>query len=242
MEKGLVIVLIVWGALAIDGKAQEIYTNTAGEMLFQMSEVNRGGNQIPTDLRWTIFFHLGQYFHFDFNDYVGLYSGIAIRNVGFIMNEKELNSQNESVLVKHIYRTYNIGIPLAFKVGSIKDNFFIFFGGEYEWLFHFKHKYWPSGGGSRNNEKVKYTDWFSSNTPYFIPSLFAGVQFPRGINVKFKYYMQNYLNKDYLDADGNKPYGDLNVRLFYISVSFTIPYRGTRTLWEKETITEYAYR
>jgi len=242
MKKSVIVTFILIGALNFNSRAQEIYTNTAGEMLFQMSEVNRGGNQIPTDLRWTIFFHLGQYFHFDINKYVGFYSGIAIRNVGFIMNEKELNSQNESVLVKHIYRTYNLGIPLAFKVGSIQDNFFVFFGAEYEWLFHFKHKYWPSGGGSRNNEKVKYTDWFSNNTPYFIPSLFAGVQFPRGINVKFKYYLQNYLNRDYLDADGNKPYEDLEIRLFYISVSFTIPYRGTRVLWEPDSKTDFAFR
>ena len=244
MKKILFIALILIGIVTFNANSQkmEIYTNTSGEMILQMSDINRGGDQVPTDLRWTVFFHLGQYVHFDINNTFGFYSGIAVRNVGFIMNEKELNSQNESVLVKHIHRTYNLGVPIVFKIGSLKDNFFAFVGAEYEWLFQYKHKYWPSGAGSRNNEKVKYTNWFSNETPSFIPSVFAGVQFPKGIHLKFKYYLQNYMNQDFKDSNGDKPFEDLEVRLFYVSLSFTIPYKGYRTIWIDDDKDDYALR
>ncbi len=233
--------MVFYPGLMIFTKAQKVYTTTGGEMIFQMSEINRSGDHIPTNLRWTVFLHLGTNVHLDLGNAVGFYSGVAIRNVGFIMNEYNTNINNEQVLVKHIYRTYNLGVPLAIKLGSIDKNFFIFGGGEYEWLFHFKHKYWPSGNGGRSNEKTKYTEWFSNEVKSLIPSLFAGIQFPGGVNLKFKYYLQNYMNKNYVDSAGDKPYEDLNIKLFYISLSVNIRHKSIKKIWS-ETRDDYAYR
>ena len=183
------------------GKAwsQKIYSTSSGEMIFSWADVEYQNDDVPVNLRFTMFFHWGQYWHADFTNNLGFYSGIAIRNVGFITDPSDY------------------GVPLALKVGAFKENFYLFGGGEYELLFHYKQKLFVDG------DKKKFTEFFSDRTKRFVPSLFAGIQFPKGINLKFKYYMDDFLNEDFIGND----FGDLvdysnygQTRVYYISLSF----------------------
>ena len=187
---------------------QRIYTATGGEIIFQSALVEQQQNDINTNLRFSAAFHLGEYLHADLGNNFGFFSGIGLRNVGFITDEND---------VKIKYRSYNLGIPIAFKIGSFKKNIFVFGGAEYEWMFHFKQKTFVEG------EKFKYTSWFSKRTPSFIPSAFAGVQFPGGIQLKFRYYLDNFLNNRY---DGGNEYNNYTVfsktQVWYISLSFMV--------------------
>ena len=89
-------------------------------------------------------------------------------------------------------------------------------------LFHYKAKRWYSN--EREGTKVKDSEWFSNKTKLFVPSVLAGIQFPGGVNIKFKYYLGDFLNLDYVGNDlGNSnvsfsDYTKLNV--FYISLSW----------------------
>ena len=242
MKKVILIAILVAG-LSTLSKGQDIYSSSGGEMIFQMSQADRAGSSLSTNLRWTVFLHFGQYVNFDFGNVFGLYTGLALRNVGFIMDENRPNSTGDGLqLEKHIYRTYNIGLPVAFKLGSLDNHMYFYGGAEYEWQFEFKHKYWPSGNGSRSNEKVKYTGWFTDEVRYFVPSVFAGVQFPGGINLKFKYYLQSMLNQNFKDSNGNRPYEDLNVKMFYISLSYRINNRQIKKVWDETFESGYASR
>ena len=242
MKKIILVAMLIAGLSSLS-KGQDIYTSSGGEMIFQMSQADRGGNSLSTNLRWTVFLHFGQYVNFDFGKNFGLYTGLALRNVGFIMNEnRSSGTEGELRLEKHIYRTYNLGVPLAIKFGSLDNHLYFFGGAEYEWQFQFKHKYWPSGNGSRSNEKVKYTGWFTDEVRYFVPSVFVGVQFPAGINLQFKYYLQSMLNQDYKDSSGDRIYGDLDVKMFYISLSFRINNRQIKTKWDETFDAGYASR
>ena len=242
MKKIILITMLVAGLFSLSN-GQDIYTSSGGEMICQMSQADRGGNSISTNLRWTVFLHVGQYVNFDFGKNFGLYTGLALRNVGFIMNENRSHGTGEELrLEKHIYRTYNLGVPLAIKFGSLDNHLYFFGGAEYEWQFQFKHKYWPSGNGSRSNEKVKYTAWFTDEVRYFVPSVFVGVQFPGGINLQFKYYLQSMLNQDYKNSSGDKIYEDLNVQMFYISLSYRINNRQIKKKWDETFDTGYASR
>lgn len=227
MKKAIILlVAIVFIASLQSIIAQKsIYTTSGGEMIFQMSELDHNGS-VPTDLRWTVFLHLGSYVHMDFNDNIGVYSGLAMRNVGFIGNEIDIPA---NMPVKTIRRTYNLGIPLAIKLGSFDKQFYVFGGGEYEWLFHYKEKTWVDGDGSRSGTKVKYTEWFSQRVNALMPSLFVGLQFPAGFNVKFKYYMKNYMNQDYTHATQGKIYSDFDVKLYYISLSWNIKNKSIKS-------------
>jgi hypothetical protein len=186
-------------------KAQKVYLVSGGEMIFQHANVEQQDTSVNTNLRFTLFFHMGEYVHYDITDAVGLFSGLGIRNVGLITEKDDIKTK---------YRTYNLGIPLALKVGSFKKNFFVFAGGEYEWMFTFKNKVF------HDNIKSKKVYWFSDRTPHFIPSVFAGMQLPMGFQLKFRYYLDNYLTERYTYPSA--PAGFNKSQVWYISVSYQI--------------------
>ncbi len=187
--------------------AQKIYPITSGELIFSNGNVEFTDEylaQYPdaqvsgVPLRFTAFFHLSQYWHFDFTGNFGLYTGLGVKNVGIISDEILYNGSPgiESYQpYKIIRRLYTGGIPLALKLGSFKDNLYFFGGGEVEFGIHYKEKYWNSHG--RDGAKTKYTAWFSNQYQPVLPSAIVGVQFPGGINLKFKYYLNDFLNHDY---------------------------------------------
>ncbi len=208
-------ILLICGLLAFftDINAQKVYPITSGALLFQFSDVELSSSNITSrPPRFTCFFHWGQYYHFDIIDNLGFYTGMALRNVGFIYDD--------DIPQKTVRRSYTLGVPIALKVGSFKNHLYIFGGGEYELLFHYKAKRWYSN--DRKGSKVKDTEWFSNKTELFIPSVFGGVQFPKGINIKFKYYLGDFLNLDYEGPDlgeTNVSFSDFTrLNVFYISV------------------------
>jgi hypothetical protein len=211
MKAKLLPLILFLGFISFTVKAQHVYPVTSGEMIFSQSSTSftqaftaqyPGARLAADNVRFTIFLHIGQYIHMDFNNTFGLYSGLGIRNVGMITDEtlpQTVSTTGASVLYtdyKIIRRQYMLGLPLAIKVGSFKNHFYVFAGGEYEMAFHLKEKYW-TGSFDRDGSKTKSMKWFSNQTPTFFPSLFAGIQFPRGVNLKFKYYLIDFLNTDY---------------------------------------------
>jgi hypothetical protein len=196
--------------------SQKIYPVSSGEIIFSQSNSSftqdfmdqyPGARLAADNVRFTVFFHFGQYIHYDFNDKAGIYSGLGIRNVGMITDETLpqtvtlIGAQVPYQDHKIIRRQYMLGVPLAIKFGSFSNHFYFFGGGEYELAFVMKEKYW-SDGFSRDGSKTKDVTWFSNQTPTFFPSLFAGVQFPGGFNLRFKYYMKDFLDTSY-KAGGN---------------------------------------
>lgn len=226
-------ILVVIIATTIQSFSQtKTYTVTSGELLFQWADIqltdaalaDPNYELVGNPLRFTCFFHLGQYVHMDFTNSIGLFTGLAVRNVGFISDERiDLNpTDGESNLedFKIIRRSYTLGVPLVFKLGSFKNHTYIFGGGEYELAYAFKEKYWNSH--SRSGSKTKSTQWFGAQTPTFIPSAIAGVQFPGGVNIKFKYYLDNFIDNTY--SNPNNPISDLTryetTQVMYISLSW----------------------
>jgi len=209
----------------------DVYAVTGGELLFQTAELgfkesyaaaNPNNLQVGNPVRFTCFFHVGQYVHMDFSNNIGFFSGMAIRNVGFISDEKldiTDDGTENATDYKIIRRSYMLGVPLALKLGSFKNQAFIFAGGEYELNIVFKEKYWNST--ERDGAKTKNVDWFSDKTPLFIPSVFAGIQFPGGVNVKLKYYLENFIDNERTDSN---PVFDLTrydqTQVMYLSLSY----------------------
>jgi hypothetical protein len=181
---------------------------SGGEIIFQSALVEKNNNDMNTNLRFTAGIHIGEYVHLDLGNHFGLYSGIGLRNVGFITEEDDIRIK---------YRSYNLGIPFAMKFGSFKKNLYVFGGAEYELMVHFKQKTFEGGG------KFKYAKWFSNRTPSFIPSTFAGFQFPGGIQVKIRYYLDNFLNHEFDGGDVNNNYTGFNkTQVWYISMTFLV--------------------
>ncbi len=212
--------------------AQDVYSLSSGEFIFSWAEAEQyGGEGIQSNVRFTMFFHAGHFWQFDITNNIGFFTGMGLRNVGLITDEN-INGTDYKI----IRRTYNLGLPIAIKLGSFSDHLFVYGGAEYEMPFHYKEKYW-SGAHDRSGSKTKYKEWFGNQTERFLPSVFAGIQFPGGVNVKFKYYLTDYLNNTFEHSD---PVSDLRryrkTQLMFLSLSWQFNTRNIKDMWESEEV------
>ena len=166
-------------------------------------------------LRFTLFVNLGATFHYDINNSLGFFTGLDVKNVGFI------EKRNGDSTVKR--RTYNLGVPLGVKFGNMNRRRYVFAGVGLDMPFNYKEK----GFVSRSN-KQKIDEWFSTRTPTFMPYAFVGVSVKRRLTVKLQYYMGNFLNPDYQTTQNGvtvAPYAGYDVHLILLSFGHTFHYR-----------------
>jgi hypothetical protein len=227
MKKTIFLMLILLFAIINVSMAQtktQKYFTSGTELIFSWASIDNNGTEGNSVMRFTGFLHLQGNFNFDFNRSFGLYTGLALRNVGFIENGPDDG-------LKKKYRTYNVGIPIGFKLGSMGKTH-LYAGYEIEFPINYKEK-------TFNNERKddKFNVWFSNRTPAFYNSILVGVQFKYGMNLKFKYYLTNFFNQDYseVNQDGitEYPYANKDVRIFYISLNINL-FRDAHFNYTKE--------
>jgi hypothetical protein len=215
MKKITVILLLI--LISLSGMAQEkktkIYGSFSLEMPFEFAIIDNQGNTTGNIMRWAPVINPQVMVNFNFNPYFGLFTGGAIRNVGFIYD-----NPYDSNDARYKFRTYNFGIPVGFKVGKL-DKFFFFAGYEVEFPFAYKEKKFV------NEEKVeKNVIWFTDRVEPVQSSVLAGLALPYGFTVKFKYYMTNFFNKDYtamVDGQPTQPY-NFDANVWYFSLAWDV--------------------
>lgn len=192
----------------------EPYLTSGGELIFSFANIEQNGNSESSTLRFSPVFNLQVMLNQDMSKTFGLFTGLAVRNVGYITNDYIDPSDN--LTYKKKFRTYNLGLPLGFKAGNLDKTFF--YGGyEVEVAITYKEKTYVGG-----DKTDKITGWFSDRPEIFQHGFLAGVQFPRGLNLKFKYYLSEFHNRDYTDNAGIKPYAGLKTNIFYVSMNFLL--------------------
>jgi hypothetical protein len=213
--------LLVAGLLMSAGvfaQSDKFYTTSGGEMIFSFATIDDGGSESGNIIRWSPVFNFQNLANYDVNRNIGFFTGFNIRNVGFIYDNYTAPAATNTVKKK--FRNYTAGIPVGFKIGRL-DKIFFYGGYEIEFPFNYKEKTFE------NERKTdKFNVWFSSRVPAIYHTVLAGIQFPRGANLKFKYYLTNFHNKDFTEklSDGTivKPYEFLNANVFYISLNFSL--------------------
>lgn len=218
-----IIAMFIFLPVVIAVSAQTSYMTTDSEMIFSFSEVTKSGLTVDTDLRWTIFYHTGTYINHDITGGFGVFYGLALRNIGFITNDEQIDANFYNVIKR---RSYSLGIPVGLKLGSLDENSFLFGGAEYEMLFHYKEKRFVDG-----TRMFRNSDWFSPRTNRFIPSLFIGVNLKSQTAITFKYYLRDFMNRSFQEpGTGTRPYSQMGSRLFYISLSKKFRYERLKDL------------
>jgi hypothetical protein len=203
--------------LALQVSAQETsktYSSFSTEMIFSFADIDNNGNTEGNNMRWAPVINPQWMLNYDLSNSFGLFTGIAIRNVGFIY-ENPMDILNNT---KYKFRTYNLGIPVGFKVGQT-EKFLFFAGYEIEFPFEYKEKEFLN-----EDKEDKDVIWFSERVEQVQHSVLAGIQFKYGATLKFKYYLTNFHNRDYVSlTDGvqTKPY-DFKANVFYFSLGWDL--------------------
>jgi len=217
MKRTLLLFLAFVALSAITNAQNKLYTTTGGEIILSFASIDNNGNAAGNIVRFSPVFNAQFFGNYDVNDNFGLLFGAAIRNVGFIYDTPS-DSQFDGVKKK--FRNYNFAIPVGIKVGKMGKAFF-FAGYEIEFPFNYKEKTFE------NEIKTKNSVWFSKRVPAYYHTVFAGVQFPYGISLKFKYYLSEFFNQDFMEFDGSQPYKDLKANVFYFSISTSL-FKGSQ--------------
>jgi hypothetical protein len=214
------IAVLVFTCFAITGFSQsKSYWSSGGEMLFSFANISDQGIDESSTLRWAPVINLQGTYNHDIGSKAGFFSGLAVRNVGYIYDGYQERTAVEGEMgnwYKKKFRTYNIAVPLGLKFGNM-DGMFIYGGYEVELPFVYKEKTFDQGDKIDSN-----VDWFSSRVETFQHGFVAGVQFPYGLNVRFKYYMSEFHNQDYTESTGVKPYSGLETHIMYFSLGYNI--------------------
>lgn len=210
--------------LSVSGRSQSSnYMSYSGEMIFSFASIDDHGRSESSLMRWAPVFNLQGMYNADMSPHFGIFSGLAIRNVGYIYDT--YTNPQTLVVNKKKFRTYNLAIPVGFKVGNL-DNMFLYAGYEVEFPFHYKEKTFDGG------DKIdKITGWFSKRDEPVQHGFLVGIQFPGGPNLKFKYYLSEFHNQDYTDGSGNKPYEGLESNIFYFSLNYDLFTKVDYTNW-----------
>jgi hypothetical protein len=192
------------------------YKNYISDFIFSSAWVDSDPSTVNPKLRFSLFYHTGLQRHYKFNNAIGFYTGFSIRNIGFISEENDTTFRR---------RTYNLGIPLALKLGKLSEFKFLFLGAEAEYAFHFKEKTYLGG-----NKILKSSDWFSQRNEPFQLSVFTGYSINKHTEVILKYYVTPFLNTNYFKG-GTPIYADKDVHIFYVSLNIKL---GTEKPGEKK--------
>lgn len=188
---------------------------------------------LPTNFstpRFSYFWNVGFDANYDFNDYIGLFTGVGVKNIGLI--EKAESFFTGTITRKR--RVYTIGAPLGLKVGNIKKKYYAFLGGGVDLPFHFKEKAYVT-----KKNKSKYSEWFSDATPAVMPYVFAGLSVKPGIYVKVQYYPNNFFNPNHLRGPvgplvlPSTPYNFYDVQLLMVSIGLDIRYASKMKIKHK---------
>jgi hypothetical protein len=201
--------------LAVSAFSQSKHYFTSGcEIIFSeaiISDANRS-NAVST-LRFAPIISLQSMVNVDMSKKLGLFTGLAVRNVGYIYDNYSTVVPEGVTDIKKKFRTYNIGVPIGVKIGNL-DGLFFYGGYEIEFPYVYKEKTFNTAGEKENSQVY----WFSNRTNNLQQSWLVGIQFPYGMNVKFKHYFTEFHNQNF-EANGIKPYKGLESKIWYISLT-----------------------
>jgi hypothetical protein len=221
MRKTLLFAAFLFLFSGLSNAQTKTYVSAAMEMIFSFAQTEYTvvdpieGDRVYDKgniMRWAPVLNMQAMFNVDVAKPIGFFTGAAIRNVGYIYDVPESS-------IKKKYRTYNFGIPIGIKIGNV-DKFFVYGGYEVEFPFHYKEKTFTN-----NSNKQVYTNWFTDRVETVQQSVLVGINFPYGVNLKFKYYLTNFHNQDfygYDPTDGSQgyPYANMKANVFYFSLCF----------------------
>ena len=203
---------------------KQFYVATGAELIFSSGSLVSDSLAFETKWRFSFFPHVQQQYHYNFNKAIGFYTGFSIINLGF-KNTAVTNDINFELR----QRSMSLGIPLALKLGSMKNGNFIALGASAELMFHYKYKIYE------DKKKSKQSDWLDPHMNLFNYALFIDLRNKIGGYIRFKYYVNGFLagvsNDFVLPVSGTAiSFTPTTSSIFYISLGSTFMKKKPRKL------------
>ncbi|MEO6831343.1 MAG: hypothetical protein ABI169_04045 [Chitinophagaceae bacterium] len=192
-------------------------SNSFDGAMFSTAYFSRPGAK--SDLTFVRFsmLNFGYNFNYDFDNHFGIFTGIGIKNLGFI--EKDGDST-----IKR--RVYTVGVPLGFKLGNLQKKHYGFVGGGIDVPFNYREK-----GFLSRSHKQKFSEWFSKRNADYMPYVFVGMCYGKGSTLKIQYYPSNFFNPDFTETKNgvtSRPYAGYDAKLLYVTIGFDINYKKNK--------------
>ncbi len=196
-------------------------SNAFDGAIFSTAIMDRPGDYHKvTTVRFSML-NIGYHFNYDFDEHFGIFTGLGIKNIGFIEKVDRPNTDKDSTIKR---RVYTIGVPLGFKLGNLAKKHYGFIGGGIDVPFNYREKGFVDRGS-----KTKFNEFWSRRTPEYMPYIFAGFAYGKGSTFKVQYYPSNFFNTEYNETYATGPtmypYRGYNVNLLYVSLGIDIRYK-----------------
>ncbi len=197
---------------------QKIYWTYGPEIIMSFGVIDDNDINTGTIMRFSPVINFEFYANKDFGKHFGLFMGAAVHNTGLILNY-------DDTTLRYKYRTYNLAIPIGFKIGNM-NNLNFYAGYELEFPISYKEtKYIYM-------DKSTFTEWFSDRVPVLNHSVYIGFMFAPGIGIKLKYYLNEFFNRDFTEVDGSQPYKNLKSNVVYIAFDFLL-FKNNKFIYNK---------
>jgi hypothetical protein len=183
--KKISILFVAFLCLQVTSFSQnKLYGVFESKTLFQLGLIeDSAGNQVKSILRFAPFVNYTLQAHKDFGNKFGIYTGVGIKNVGFITRDN-----SNDVTVKS--RAYCLSVPLGLKFGNIKDDKFIFLAGEFLTQLDYKEKVFTNG------DKSKRKSFYDNDINLFNYSGSVGLHL-KGFIIGAEYTFGDFFNSKY---------------------------------------------
>ncbi|MBK9420109.1 MAG: hypothetical protein IPN44_03540 [Flavobacteriales bacterium] len=188
----------------------KVYFSGSGELIFSAPILDVNGSDKGSVVRFSPFFNVQSILNMDVSEHVGFFTGLGLRNQGFIYQVPDTN-------IRYKFRTYNIGIPVGMKIGTMNKEL-VYFGYELELPFNYKEKKFIDG-----DREDRFDVWFGDRTERLFHSVFLGFQGPYGSNLTIRYYLNNFHNtafKETKDGVTTTPYAGMKENIIAVSLGF----------------------
>ncbi|WP_018341586.1 outer membrane beta-barrel protein [Cytophaga aurantiaca] len=184
MKKNILL-LIAFLCIQVAAFSQnKIYGVFETKALFQVGMIeDSAGGHVKSILRFTPVANYTLMAHKDFNNKVGIYTGIGIKNVGFITRQ---NSSDMTVKS----RAYCLSVPVGLKFGNFKEDNYLFIAGEFLTQLDYKEKVFIDG------DKSKRKSFYDNDINLFNYSASIGFHL-KGLIIGAEYTLSNFFDDKY---------------------------------------------
>ncbi|ABG60944.1 hypothetical protein CHU_3711 [Cytophaga hutchinsonii ATCC 33406] len=160
--------IILCSGFAGYAQNKKLYGVFENKILFQQGLVqDSAGNNVTGILRFAPFVNYTIQAHKDFGNKFGIYTGVGIKNVGFIL-------KYDTLVVKS--RAYCLSVPLGIKFGNMDKETYFYAAGEFLAQIDYKEKVFLDGDKSKRNNnndinKINYSAMVGFNMKAFTVGL-----------------------------------------------------------------------